>query len=130
MQNSTMRSNSMSATTSGEAENGEDGDGDDYLLQQALASARAIHHIHGIQFDELQDINVLTDIKFVVATVELPLGRKFVSFDLLFVFIERNNSLTHMHCVCLLFFLLNSIVSRTRNRCLGIKNSTRWKWST
>ena len=102
MQNSTMRSNSMSATTSGEAENGEDGDGDDYLLQQALASARAIHHIHGIQFDELQDINVLTDIKFVVATVELPLGCKFVCFDLLFVFIERQ---FNSYALCLLAFL-------------------------
>ncbi len=47
-----------------------------------MASARAIHHIHGIQFDELQDINVLTDIKFVVVTISLPLGLLFQEHEL------------------------------------------------
>ena len=74
---STLRSNSNTASTEEEEE-----DSDAYLLQQALASARAIHHIHGIQFDEMQDINVLTDIKFVVVTVELPLGLLFQEHEL------------------------------------------------
>lgn len=71
---STMRS------TTASTEEEEDSDG--YLLQQALASARAIHHIHGIQFDEMQEINVLTDVKFVVVTVELPLGLLFQEHEL------------------------------------------------
>ena len=49
-------------------------DEDSYLLQQALAAARAIHHVQGVEYDETQEINVLTDIKFVVMTVLLPLG--------------------------------------------------------
>ena len=73
---STVRSNSNTASTE------EEEDSDGYLLQQALASARAIHHIHGIQFDEMQDINVLTDIKFVVVTVALPLGLLFQEHEL------------------------------------------------
>jgi len=73
---STVRSNSNTASTE------EEEDSDGYLLQQALASARAIHHIHGIQFDEVQDINVLTDIKFVVVTVALPLGLLFQEHEL------------------------------------------------
>ncbi|KAK1744862.1 hypothetical protein QTG54_004153 [Skeletonema marinoi] len=77
---STLRSNSN--TASGTASTEEEENNDDYLLQQALASARAIHHIHGIQFDELQDINVLTDIKFVVVTVALPLGLLFQEHEL------------------------------------------------
>lgn len=86
-----MRSASTSASATNSGEEGEDGD--DYLLQQALASAKAIHHIHGIQFDELQDINVLTDIKFVVVSVPLPLGRKFFSFDCVINFIEQQQQL-------------------------------------
>jgi hypothetical protein len=49
-------------------------DEDSFMFQQALAAARAIHHVQGIEFDETQDINVLTDIKFLVVTVALPLG--------------------------------------------------------
>ena len=73
---STLRSNSNTASAEEEEEN------DVYLLQQAMASARAIHHIHGIQFDESQDINVLTDIKFVVVTIALPLGLLFQEHEL------------------------------------------------
>lgn len=51
-------------------------DEDSYMFQQALAAARAIHHVQGIEYDETQDINVLTDIKFLVVTVALPLGCK------------------------------------------------------
>jgi len=51
-------------------------DEDSYLLQQALAAARAIHHVQGVEYDETQEINVLSDIKFVVVTVSLPLGCK------------------------------------------------------
>ena len=47
------------------------------MLQQALAAARAIHHVQGVEYDETQEINVLTDIKFVVVTVSLPLGCEF-----------------------------------------------------
>lgn len=50
-----------------------------YLLQQALAAARAVHHIHDVEFDETKEIDVLTDVKFHVVNVKLPLGRKFVS---------------------------------------------------
>lgn len=76
-----MPSNSNTSFASASAGDDESG-GDDFLLRQALASARAIHHIHGIQFDELQDINVLTDIKFVVVTVALPLGLLFQEHEL------------------------------------------------
>ena len=84
-----MRSASTSASATNSGEEGEDGD--DYLLQQALASAKAIHHIHGIQFDELQDINVLTDIKFVVVSVPLPLGRKFFRLIVPLTLLNNNN---------------------------------------
>jgi len=36
---------------------------DIYLLLQALAAARAIHYLQGVEFDEKNEINVLTDIK-------------------------------------------------------------------
>lgn len=49
---------------------------DEYLLQQALASARAVHHIHGVEFDETQEIDVVSDVKFHVANIKLPLGCK------------------------------------------------------
>eukprot|EP00579_Thalassiosira_antarctica_P013778 CAMPEP_0201947032 /NCGR_PEP_ID=MMETSP0903-20130614/54725_1 /ASSEMBLY_ACC=CAM_ASM_000552 /TAXON_ID=420261 /ORGANISM="Thalassiosira antarctica, Strain CCMP982" /LENGTH=1813 /DNA_ID=CAMNT_0048490153 /DNA_START=42 /DNA_END=5484 /DNA_ORIENTATION=+ len=57
-------------------------DEDNYLLQQALAAARAIHHVQGVEYDETQDINVSTDIKFVVATVSLPLGLLFQEHEI------------------------------------------------
>ncbi len=94
-----MRSASTSASATNSGEEGEDGD--DYLLQQALASAKAIHHIHGIQFDELQDINVLTDIKFVVVSVPLPLGRKFF-FRLIVPLTLLNNDSSY--CVSMSFY--------------------------
>ena len=50
---------------------------DGYLLQQALAAARAVHHAQGVEYNESQVINVLTDVKFVVVTVSLPLGREY-----------------------------------------------------
>lgn len=62
-------------------------DEDSYLLQQALAAARAIHHIQGVEYDEAQEINVLSDIKFVVVTVSLPLGCEcHVPCHILFLF--------------------------------------------
>lgn len=51
---------------------------DNYLLLQALAAARAVHHVQGVEYDEHNEINVLTDIKFVVVTVSLPLGRELI----------------------------------------------------
>jgi len=57
-------------------------DEDSYLLQQALAAARAIHHVQGVEYDETQEINVLTDIKFVVVTVSLPLGLLFQEHEI------------------------------------------------
>eukprot|EP00804_Cyclotella_cryptica_P023504 CCRYP_012148-RA/>CCRYP_012148-RA protein AED:0.03 eAED:0.03 QI:1584/1/1/1/0.75/0.6/5/134/1047 len=48
-----------------------------YLLQQALAAARAVHHIHDVEYDETKEIDVLTDIKFHVVNVKLPLGLLF-----------------------------------------------------
>lgn len=52
------------------------------MLQQALAAARAIHHVQGVEYDETQEINVLTDIKFVVVTVSLPLGLLFQEHEI------------------------------------------------
>lgn len=52
-------------------------DEDKYLLQQAVAAARAIHHVQGVEYDETLDINVMADIKFVVATVALPFGCEY-----------------------------------------------------
>ena len=74
----TLRSNSNTASATVSAE----GDGDEHLLQQAVAAAKAVHHINGVQFDASHDINVLTDIKFVVVTVELPLGLLFQEHEL------------------------------------------------
>lgn len=42
-----------------------------------MAAARAIHHVQGVEYDETQDINVMADIKFVVATVALPFGCEY-----------------------------------------------------
>jgi hypothetical protein len=58
---------------------------DNYLLLQALAAARAFHHVQGVEYDEKNEINVLTDIKFVVVTVSLPLGRECLFVFVLFV---------------------------------------------
>ena len=60
---------------------------DNYLLLQALAAARAIHYLQGVEFDEKNEINVLTDIKFVVVTVSLPLGRECLCVLALFVLV-------------------------------------------
>ena len=60
-------------------------DEDSYIFQQALAAARAIHHVQGIEYDESQDINVLTDIKFLVVTVALPLGCEYAACFLFLV---------------------------------------------
>ena len=60
---------------------------DNYLLLQALAAARAIHYLQGVEFDEKNEINVLTDIKFVVVTVSLPLGRECTCVLALFVLV-------------------------------------------
>lgn len=68
---------SASTRRSSYEEQDTDDDGDAYLLQQALAAARAIHHIHGVEYDENIDINVVSDIKFLVITVSLPLGLLF-----------------------------------------------------
>ncbi|KAL7549874.1 hypothetical protein ACHAWF_013131, partial [Thalassiosira exigua] len=57
-------------------------DEDGYLLQQALAAARAIHHVQGVEYDETQEINVLNDIRFVVVTVSLPLGLLFQEHEI------------------------------------------------
>merc|ERR1712176_638743 len=55
---------------------------DSHLLQQALAAARAVHHVQGFEYSQDQDINVLTDIKFVVVTVSLPLGLLFQEHEI------------------------------------------------
>jgi C-terminal processing protease CtpA/Prc len=53
-----------------------------YLFQQALASARAVHHIHGVEYDENQEIDVMTDVKFHVANIKLPLGLLFQEHEI------------------------------------------------
>jgi hypothetical protein len=40
-----------------------------------------------VEFDEKNEINVLTDIKFVVVTVSLPLGRECLCVLALFVLV-------------------------------------------
>lgn len=70
-------------------------DEDSYLLQQALAAARAIHHVQGVEYDETQEINVLTDIKFVVVTVSLPLGCEF-SLHCFVLFCHYNTFLSNV----------------------------------
>ncbi len=57
------------------------------MLLQALAAARAIHYLQGVEFDKKNEINVLTDIKFVVVTVSLPLGRECTCVLALFVLV-------------------------------------------
>lgn len=74
-------------------------DEDSYLLQQALAAARAIHHVQGVEYDETQEINVLTDIKFVVVTVSLPLGCEF-----------------SLHCFVLFYFATTYLFIECANR--------------
>lgn len=55
---------------------------DNYLQLQAMAAARVIHDLKGMDYDETNEINVLSDIKFVVVTVSLPLGCKYFHFRL------------------------------------------------
>ena len=69
--------------------NADEDEDEAYLLQQALAAARAVHHIHGVEYDETKEIDVLSDVKFHVVHVKLPLGRKFVTF---IVFADTSNS--------------------------------------
>lgn len=57
-------------------------DDEAYLLQQALASARAVHHMHGVEYDELQEIDVLSDVKFHVVNIKLPLGLLFQEHEI------------------------------------------------
>lgn len=47
-----------------------------------MASARAVHHIHGVEYDETQEIDVLTDVKFHVASIKLPLGLLFQEHEI------------------------------------------------
>lgn len=85
-----------------------------YLLQQALAAARAVHHIHDVEFDETKEIDVLTDVKFHVVNVKLPLGRKFVSL-LLYLPTRRIRVTSFRSKSC-------SSISRARNRGLGLQS--------
>ena len=50
--------------------------GGEGLVDLAFCAARAKHQIHGIEFNESCDIDIVTDIKFVVVSVGLPLGRE------------------------------------------------------
>ena len=43
------------------------------LIRMAVCAARTRHRMNGIEFDESRDIDILTDIKFVVVTIGLPL---------------------------------------------------------
>ena len=76
-------------------------DEDSYLLQQALAAARAIHHVQGVEYDETQEINVLTDIKFVVVTVSLPLGREYLVVPCLLSFCLLSHLVPMANDICL-----------------------------
>ena len=60
---------------------------DNYLQLQAMAAARVIHDKKGMDYDETNEINVLSDITFVVVTVSLPLGCEYYHtfFDLFFI---------------------------------------------
>jgi hypothetical protein len=53
---------------------------DNYLQLQALAAARTIHDVKGMDYEEKNEIDVLSDIKFVVVTVSLPLGCEYQHF--------------------------------------------------
>lgn len=93
-------------------------DEDSYLLLQALAAARAIHHVQGVEYDETLEINVLTDIKFVVVTVSLPLGRKLFAASCFFIEIYVANP----SCQC---YPESSALSRTRSWSMGIQSCAR-----
>ena len=49
-------------------------DEDKYLLQQAVAAARAIHHVQGVEYDETQDINVQVEISIDLGPVDAPMS--------------------------------------------------------
>jgi hypothetical protein len=58
---------------------------DNYLQLQALAAARTIHDVKGMDYNEKNEIDVLSDIKFVVVAVSLPLGCEYQHFCSLFL---------------------------------------------
>ena len=58
---------------------------DNYLQLQALAAARTIHDVKGMDYDEKNEIDILSDIKFVVVAVSLPLGCEYQHFCSLFL---------------------------------------------
>ena len=47
-------------------------------LRLTLTAAHLGIQVEGVEYDETEEINVLTDIKFVVMTVSLPLGCQFL----------------------------------------------------
>lgn len=51
------------------------------LVDLALQAARSAHRLQGYEFDETYDVNIVTDIKFSVVDLELPLGLIFQEND-------------------------------------------------
>jgi len=47
------------------------------LIQLATESARSFHKMHGYEFDETKEVDIMNDIKFVVADMKLPMGMVF-----------------------------------------------------
>ena len=47
------------------------------LVDLAIQAARSAHRLQGYEFDETYDANIVTDIKFSVADMHLPLGLIF-----------------------------------------------------
>lgn len=58
-------------------------EGDPRLAELALHTARSVHEINGVVLDESADIELVTQLEFVVVKVGLPLGSKFGVFDLM-----------------------------------------------
>jgi hypothetical protein len=51
------------------------------LVDLAIQAARSAHRLQGYEFDETYDVNIVTDIKFSVVDLKLPLGLIFQEND-------------------------------------------------
>lgn len=47
------------------------------LIELAVQAARSMHKLRGFEYDEANDLNIVTDIKFCVVDLSLPLGLIF-----------------------------------------------------
>ncbi|KAL7580796.1 hypothetical protein ACA910_001074 [Epithemia clementina (nom. ined.)] len=72
-----QESSAYSEPYSARSERSSSSDQDSRLAQLATEAARMFHKMHGYEFDDTKDVDVLNDIKFVVVELRLPMGVVF-----------------------------------------------------